>query len=147
LAVAGAKLVLAGPAKQFTLLDGKSRATHRLPWPSVLGFRDQAAVDPGGRFVALAFASPGGSNQALDIWLLDTETRKLTQLPGMPALVALKRTSIAWTDDGRLVLLGERPNGNDVVAVWRPGQARLATKTVALPDRSDSISDSIAVLR
>ncbi len=148
-AVAGTKLVLAGPEKQFTLLDGMTGATRRLPWPSILGFRDQPAVDPRGRFVALAFAVPawdGGGNQALDVWLLDTETGKLTQLPGMPAFVSLKRTSMAWTDDGRLVLLGES-NGNDVVAVWRPGQRRLGIKTVSLSDRSDSGSDSFAIVR
>ncbi len=147
-AVAGTKLVLAGPERGFTLLDGKTRATRRLPWPSILGFRDHPAVDPRGRFVALAFAVPawdGGGRQVLDVWLLDTETGALTQLPGMPAFVSLKRTSLAWTDDGRLVLLGES-NGNDVVAVWRPGQRRLGIKTVSLPDRSDSGSDSFALL-
>jgi hypothetical protein len=148
-AVAGTKLVLAGPGKRFTLLDGKTRATRRLPWPSILGFRDDPAVDPRGRFVALAFVVPAWDdegNQALDVWLLDTETEKLTQLPGMPAIVSLKRTSMAWTDDGRLVLLGES-NGKDVVAVWRPGQRRLGIKTVSLPDRSDSGNDSFAPLR
>lgn len=148
-AVAGTKLVLAGPGKQFTLLDGKTSATRRLPWPSILGFRDAPAVDPRGRFVALTFSVPAWDdegNQALDAWLLDTETGKLTQLPGMPAFVSLKRTSMAWTDDGRLVLLGES-KGNDVVAVWRPGQRRLGVKTVALPDRSDNGSDTFAILR
>jgi hypothetical protein len=148
-AVAGTKLVLAGPGKQFTLLDGKTRATRRLPWPSILTGLDRPAVDPRGRYVALAFADPawgGGGNQALDVWLLDTETGKLTQLPGMPAFVSLKGTSMTWTDDGRLVLLGES-NGKDVVAVWRPGQRRLGIKSVSLPDRSDSGSDSFALLR
>jgi hypothetical protein len=64
----------------------------------------------------------------------------------MPAFVSLKRTSMAWADDGRLVLLGET-NGKDVVAVWRPGQRRLGIKTLSLPDRKDSGSDSFAVLR
>lgn len=148
LAVAGTKLVLAGPGKGFTLLDGKTRAERRLPWSSILGGLDRPAVDPRGHFVALAFAVPawrGGGNQALDVWLLDTETGKLAQLPGMPAFVSLKRTSLAWTDDGRLVLLGES-NGKDVVAVWRPGQQTLALKTVQLPERSGG-SDTFAPLR
>ena len=147
-AVAGTKLLLAGPDKQFTLLDSTTQATRRFPWPSILGFRDQPAVDPRGRFVALAFAVPSwdlGARQALDVWLLDTKTEELTQLPGMPAFVSLKSTSMAWTDDGRLVLLGES-NGKDVVAVWRPGQRRLGIKTLSLPDR-DSGSDSFAPLR
>ncbi len=77
------------------------------------------------------------------MWILDTKTRKLTQLPRMPAFVSIKHTSMQWSDDGRLVLLGES-NGKDVVAVWRPGQRRLALKTVQLPDRSESGSDSFA---
>jgi hypothetical protein len=148
-AVAGTKLVLAGPGKQFTLLDSTTKATRRFPWPSILGSLDRPAVDPRGRFVALAFAVPswgGGARQALDVWLLDTETEELTQLPGMPAFVSLKGTSMAWTDDGRLVILGES-NGKEVVAVWRPRQRRLGIKIFSLPDRSDSGSDTFAVLR
>ena len=53
---------------------------------------------------------------------------------------------MAWTHDGRLVLLAES-GGKDMVAVWRPGQQRLALKIVHLPDRSDSGSDSFAPLR
>jgi len=43
-------------------------------------------------------------------------------------------------------LLAEERSGRDVVALWRPGQKRLAVKTVHLPDRSDSGSDSFAPL-
>jgi hypothetical protein len=135
------------PGKEFTLLD-PARTQRRLPWPSILTWSPEPAVDPRGRFVALAFADPawqGGGQQVIDVWLLDTETRKLTQLPGMPAFVSLKRTSMSWTADGRLVLLGES-RGKDIVAVWRPGQRRLAIKTVHLPDRSESGSDSFAPL-
>ena len=147
LAAAGTKLVLAGPGRKLTLLDGVTRAQQRLPWPSILGYHDRSEVDPRGRFVALGFADPawhGGGNQALDVWLLDTKTGKLAQLPGMPAFVSLKRTSLAWTDDGRLVLPGES-NGRDVVAVWRPGQRRLGLKVVPLPERTGG-SDSFATL-
>jgi hypothetical protein len=62
----------------------------------------------------------------------------------MPAVVSLKQTSMAWTDDGRLVLLAESGR-REVVAVWRPGQARLALKTVRLPERASG-SDSFAPL-
>lgn len=129
------------------MLDGETGARQRLPWPSILGFLDRPAVDPRGRFVALAFAAPAwnGSLQALDVWLLDTKTGKLAQLPGMPTFVSLKRTDLAWTDDGRLVLLGES-GGKDVVAVWRPGQRRLALKTVQPPEL-DGGSDSFAIVR
>lgn len=147
-AVAGKKLVLNGPARRLTLLDAATGAQRRLRWPSVVGGLDQPAVDPSGRFIALAFGDPawnGGPQQALDIWLLDTKTAKLTQVPGMPALVSLKRTSMAWTDDGRLVLLAEEGGGRDIVAVWRPGERDLGVATVNLPsDRSRSGSDSFA---
>jgi hypothetical protein len=149
LAVAGQHVVLAGPGRHFTLLNAATRAQQRLRWPSILSGGGEPAVDPRGRFVALTFGDPawGGSQQALDVWLLETKTGKLTQLPSMPALVALKSTSIAWTHDGQLVLLAEERSGRDVVALWRPGQPRLAVKTVHLPDRSDSGSDSFAPLR
>jgi hypothetical protein len=109
-------------------------------------------VDPHGRYVALGFGDPAWQGrQALDIWILDTETGKLEELPGLPAILALKATSMAWTSDGRLVLLArplDRDNraGPDLVAVWRPGWRRLAVKTVHLPDRSRGGSDSFAPL-
>lgn len=148
LAASGSKLVLAGPGKAFTLLDGITGGERRLPWPSTLGGIDRPAVNPSGRFVALAFADPAWDErgrQALDVWVLNMETATLSQLPGMPAFVSLKRTDIEWTADGRLVLLGES-DGKNVVAVWRPGQPELALKTVNLPTRSGG-SDSFAILR
>jgi hypothetical protein len=77
----------------------------------------------------------------MDVWLLDTQTARLTQLPGMPVIVPLKATSIAWSTDGRLVLLSD-----DVVAVWRPGEPQLSVRRITLPQR-DGGSDSFAVLR
>lgn len=146
LAAVGQKLVLAGPRDRLTLLDAATRTERRLPWPSTVPYLDQPAVDPRGRLVALGFATPwDGHGQVMDVWLLDTETGELTQLPGMPAYVSLKRTSMAWTHDGRLVFLaksGER----EVVAVWRPGWRRLAVKTVHLPERNSG-SDSFGPLR
>ena len=149
LAVAGRMLVLAGPEREFTLLDAATGVERRYPWPSILGERhDRAAVDPRGRYVALEFGDPawqGSGAQVSDVWLLDVRSGSLTELPGMPAFVSLKRTSLAWTADGRLVLLGET-EGRDIVAVWRPGHPRPALKQVRLPERSGG-SDSFAVLR
>lgn len=146
LAAARDNLVLFGPGRQFTLTDSTGRTLRSLPWPSILGSIDEPAIDPRGRFIALAFADPAWEGgQVSDVWVLETTTRKLSHLPGMPAFVSLKRTSMEWTDDGRLVLLGEA-DGKDIVAVWRPGQRRLALKTVELPER-DSGSDSFAPLR
>jgi hypothetical protein len=147
LAAAGRKLVLAGPGRRFTLLDAATGTEQTFSWPSIVGGLDRPAVDPRGRYVALAFADPaweGGGTQALDVWVLDVRTGSLAQLPGMPALVSLKATDMNWTDDGRLVLLGES-EGRDVVAVWRPGEARLGVRTVRMPKRSGG-SDSFAPL-
>jgi hypothetical protein len=148
-AVAGDKLVLLGPRRDgLAVLDAGTGARRQLAWPSIVSGIDQPAVDPRGRFVALAFADPawGGSGaQVADVWLLDTETGELSQLPGMPAFVSLKFTSMAWTDEGRLVLLGElRQKG--FVAVWRPGWRRLALKPMQLPDRHGG-SDAFAHVR
>ena len=149
LAVAGHSLVLAGPNRQFTLMDAETGARRLLPWTSIVSELDRPAADPTGRFVALAFGDPAwkfGARQALDVWLLDTETGALTQVPGMPAFVSLKETSMVWTRNGRLVLLAES-GGRNVVAVWRPGQRRLGIKIVRLPNRSQSGSDSFASIR
>jgi hypothetical protein len=94
--------------------------------------------------VALGFASPIG-RQVWDVWVLNTETATLTELPDMPAFVAVKRANMAWTRDGHLVLLAESV-GKDVVAVWRPGQKRLKVKTVRLPGRRNAGSDTFAIL-
>ena len=80
-----------------------------------------------------------------DVWLLDPKTRRFTHVPGMPAAVALKFTSMAWTGDGRLVLLAETAN-HDVVAVWRPGEKRVALRSVELPTRLSG-SDSFVAWR
>jgi hypothetical protein len=131
LAVAGDELVLAGPGRNLTLLNALSHSERTYRWPTLLTGLRTPAVDPAGRFIALAFGDPAwGARQALDVWILDTRSGKLSQLPGMPAFVSLKFTALAWSEDGRLVLLA-RSSGKSVVAVWRPGNKRLALKTVA----------------
>ncbi|MBA3333858.1 MAG: hypothetical protein H0U30_07700 [Actinobacteria bacterium] len=82
------------------------------------------------------------ARQAVDVWLLDTKMGTLKQLQGMPAFVELKRTSIAWTHDGRLVLLAQADE-RKVVGMWRPGTGGLAPKAVDFPDRTAG-SDSFA---
>jgi hypothetical protein len=147
LALAGMTMVLVVPGKGFALLDSRTRRQTQVPWPSKLASLDAPAVDPRGRYVALAFADPSwlsSAKQVLDVWLLDMHTRKLAHVPGMPAFVELKRTSMSWTDDGRLFLLA-RSMGRDMVAVWRPGQRQFAIKTVRLPTRKRG-SDSFATL-
>jgi hypothetical protein len=144
LAATGRTLVLAGPGRTFTIVGTGGRVLRRIPWPSALGGLDAPAADPRGRYVALAFASP--AEQALDVWLFDTKTMRLRQLPAMPTLVPLKRTNMAWTRDGRLVLLSQK-SGRLAVALWRPDEESLTIKTLPLRDQRHGSSDSFAVLR
>lgn len=150
LAAVGDKLVLKGPGRRLALLDTRSGSERSLAWPSILNWIDAPAVDPLGRYAVLAFANPAWSGeqgntvgQVLDLWLLDTRTTELTQVPGFPAFVGLKVTSMEWTNDGRLVVLGE--DDRKFVAVWRPGQRDLFLKRVEFPRRS-GYSDSFAPL-
>jgi len=54
-------------------------------------------------------------------------------MPGrLPAQVALKFSSMAWTSDDRLVLLLQG-GGRTVLAVWRPGSKTLPLRPVKLP--------------
>lgn len=133
-------------------MDLETRAERQLTWPSVLSFQDRFVVHPRGRFVVLAFADPawpdgigGTAGQVLDAWLLDTHTAELTHVPGLPAFVGLKSTSMEWTSDGRLVVLGE-DESRAFVAVWRPGESRLAVRSMKLPERA-GYSDSFAPIR
>jgi hypothetical protein len=137
----------AEPHDPLTLADLRSGAIYQLAWPSQLGVGiDEARVHPDGRLAVVGFADPAlpTGGQGLDEWLLDTTTRRWRHLPDMPANVALKFTSMNWTGDGRLVFLAQTADLGDVVAVWRPGQPRIAVRQVRLPKRSGS-SDSFVV--
>jgi hypothetical protein len=130
-----ARLAAAHTARGLTVTDTQTGARIRMPWPSPLDGADEAVAH--GRFVAVGFADPayhGGGTQAMDVWLLDRRTRRLTHVPDMLADVDLKFTSMAWAADGRLVFLAQS-GGRDVVGVWRPGDRRIAVKPVHLPAR------------
>lgn len=145
-------LTVGGPRHPLTLTDLATGARRALRWPSPIGGpqagADQAAVAPGGTLIALSFSDPayqGTGTQVTDVWLLDPSTGRWQHLPGMPADVALKFTSMSWTSDGRLVMLAQTPTSGPashvVIAIWRPGQKSLAVRTVHIPAR-DSGSDS-----
>jgi hypothetical protein len=153
LAVAGTSMLLTGPGEPFsteygvTLRNTSTGSEQQLRRPGRIGSWGTPAIDPRGRYIALEFGDPSwhqSGTQVLDVWVLDTLTAKLTHVPGMPAFVHLKATSLAWTHDGRLVLLGEDDDGG-FVGVWRPGQRRLPLKTLGLPARYGG-SDSFAPL-
>ena len=132
-------LTSAEPLAPLTLTNLRSGASWRLGWPSRLrGGTHIAAVHPNGRDIAVGFyglAAPGEAGY--DLWLLHTASRRWQHLPDLPAAdVAAKATDLAWTRDGRLVVLTGTATGGQVVAVWRPGQPRLALRPVKLPEPS-----------
>jgi hypothetical protein len=149
LAVAGRKVLLQdGSGRPLTLFDTATGTRQQIDWPKTIGSLDAPAVGIGGRGIALAFANPswtGAAGQGFDVWILDTETAKLTRLPGMPAFVALKWTNMAWTVKGRLVLVTKSAE-KQIVALWEPGQKRLHVKPVRLPNRNSASSDTFAIL-
>jgi hypothetical protein len=144
-AIAGSEVVLEErEGDEFGLLDSATGAERRIAWPSTDGALENSSFAVSPPLVALGFAS-FIDRQVWDVWVLDTETATLTELPDLPAFVAVKRANMAWTRDGRLVLLAESA-GKDVVAVWQPGQTRLEVKTVRLPGRRNAGSDAFAIL-
>jgi hypothetical protein len=123
--------------KLVALTDLGTGASHRLPWPSGLDDHVMGLVDahPDGRLVSVAFyPARNGPEQTFDAWLLDLATRRWRQLPDMPLRLAPAKPQLRWTADGRLVLLAGLPGEPaSLVAVWRPGQPRLATRRARLP--------------
>ena len=144
---------LTGDSKSgLAITDLRTGARRRLISPSRVGGPtsqggvDQAAVAPGGRLIAVSFSDPawqGGGTQVTDVWLLNPSTRRFQHLPGMPAAVALKATSMSWAGGGRLVMLAQTAQ-HDVVAVWQPGQRKLNVRRVQLPERNSG-SDTFVV--
>jgi len=134
----------------LTLTNLQTGSSRRLPWPSRIGGTDQAAVDPRTGLIALDFADPaygGSGTQVTDMFLLDPRTGHFTHLPDMPAAVHLKATSMAWTNDGRLITLAETGSETTpriLVAIWRQGQERLHIRPVDVPTRTSG-SDSFTI--
>ncbi len=99
----------------------------------------------------LDFADPAfrlSATQVMDAWLLDPLTGRFRHLPDMPAAVGLKATSMAWASGHRVVILAAVAGlgrGRALVAVWKPGLRQLAVRSIRLPDRTSSGSDSFVV--
>jgi hypothetical protein len=93
-------------------------------------------VHPNGRLAHVAFyPALDGAEQTLDVWLLDLATRRWQQLPDMPLRLSPSKPQLRWTDDGRLLLLaGLADDAASMVAVWRPGEPRIAVRRVKLPE-------------
>jgi hypothetical protein len=137
--VAGGNLVLSTlePGRLIALTDLSSGVGHRLPWPSRLDDHVMGLIEghPDGRLATVAFyAARSGVEQTLDVWLLDLATRRWRRLPDMPLRLAPSKPQLQWTADGRLLLLaGLADEPESVVAVWRPGEPRIAARRVRLP--------------
>jgi hypothetical protein len=139
--VAGGDLVLSTvePGRLIALTDLRSGVSHRLRWPSTLKDHVMGLIDahPEGRLVSVAFyPARSGAEQTLDLWLLDIITGDWRQLPDMPLRLAPSKPQATWTADGRLLLLAGLADdpASGLVAVWRPGQPRIAVRRVRLPE-------------
>jgi hypothetical protein len=134
-------------ADTLTLVDRRSWQRRQLPWRSILGLLDGALVQPNGPFVAIGFADPAypGPQQAEDVFLLNRRTGSFTHVPGFPAQIELKRSSMAWTDDGRLVLLLRDPRGTRVGS-YRPGARRVSLRRVELPPPSGGSDQFVPIV-
>jgi hypothetical protein len=144
--VVGSQILWGGPERHagpLTLTDRRTGTSRPVPRPTPYGAAGVGVPSPDGRLLAVEFADLSWSRvegQVSDIWLLDLPTRRWRRLPGMPLITAVKFMSMAWTDDGRLVLAGDFERFGKALAVWRPGQDHLAVKRLPLPDPAGSDS-------
>ncbi len=123
-------LVLGGADRHTPLVlhDVGTGASARLRWPSRADYGlGEVTGDPNGRLAIVEFANYAPEHR-LDLWVLDTTTRRWQHLPDMPAPMVPKATDVQWTADGGVVLLS-----SNLLAVWRPGEPRLAVGRVQPP--------------
>jgi hypothetical protein len=137
--VAGGNLVLSTVerGRLIALTDVRSGVSRRLPWPSKLDAHIMGEIGghPDGRLAHVAFyPAQTSAVQTLDLWLLDVTSRRWRQLPDMPLRLAASKPQLRWTADGRLLLLaGLADDPASLLAVWRPGEPRIAVRQVKLP--------------
>jgi hypothetical protein len=95
-------LVLRGADRHTPLVlhDVGTGASARLRWPSRADYGlGEATGDPKGRLAIVEFAKYSPEHR-LDLWVLDTTTRRWRHLPDMPAPMVPKATNVQWTADG-----------------------------------------------
>ena len=129
----------------LTLVDLATGTRKRLAWPSILQFGYTVLREPHGPLVAVEFvdpAYPSGQQtigQAADIWMLDPGTGAFTHVPAFPILEHLKFSSVAWSSDGRLVIVAQggafnQPGRRTVIGVWRPRERAVRVRAVPTLD-------------
>lgn len=125
--------VLGNPGYQRLLLENiHTRKQYRVRRPHDYGFLQGATVRASGGQIALRFLKSLIVDQVSDVWVLDVATRRLRHVPGFPLDADYKHTSVAWTADGRLVILTTIKRG-DALIVWRPGARRPESGFLELP--------------
>jgi hypothetical protein len=124
-----------GPFDRLSIIDLRGGQRRAVAWASYFGDILHVVPEANGPLVAVDFGAPAypGPAQAEDIWMLDTNTGKFTQLPGYPAQVDIKASDIAWSSDSRLVIIAHG-GGRSVLGIWKPGDATLPLRT--LPARN-----------
>jgi hypothetical protein len=139
--------VARGPGDRLTFIDRTTWKRRVLPWRSILGYLDGALVQPHGPYVAIGFADPAypGPQQAEDVFLLDRRSGSLVHVPGFPASIRLKFSSMAWAADGRLVLLVRDEDGARI-GVYRPGDRSVALRRVELPAASGGSDQFVPIV-
>jgi hypothetical protein len=138
--------VARGPGEKLTFVDRSTWQRRELPWRSILGDLDGAVVQPHGPYVAIGFAAPAfpGPQQAEDVFLLNRRTGALTHVPGFPAQIRLKFSSMAWAADGRLVLLVR--DGGTRIGTYRPGDRSVALRRAELPPASGGSDQFVPIV-
>jgi hypothetical protein len=115
----------AGGGSDFVVLDTLTGEEITIGLPVRFGQPSYGELSPDGRYLAVPFKSP---LQVFDIWVLDTETLRWTQVPSMPVAAFVKATTIAWVPDGRLVILLTLEPGGHQLATWTPGDSELQVR-------------------
>jgi hypothetical protein len=151
--VIGRRVLTAEYGKPLRLTDVDTGKATEIPAPTQVGTASIGKVSPDGRWIAISYESPAwpGPRQRMDVWLLDTRSLRWSHVPSMPVPVTLKATDLAWSPDGRLVMLGtfdatgdkDMQETIDILAVWRPGERQLRVRRIQLP--ADHSAGIIAV--
>ncbi len=131
---------------RVALVDPNSGTRRVMHWPSILSGVGGAVAQTHGPYVVLAFGDPAypGPQQAEALLLYNRHTHRLAGIPGFPAQIDLKFLSLAWTGDGRLVMLIQAA-GATRIGIYRPGARTVALRRVHLPVRNGGSASFVPI--